>query len=404
MPDFAAMLYGGAQKSAENFGQGAMQSFQQGNQDANAAAGLAIQQEHLNMQTEQMKMQMQQLQTAKTEKLYDFMKGASNIQNAGDRSNYLKNVIGYRNAMGLPADPAFDDSIKRLGTDENQQRLATIQLDVESGKMTAQDAIDLATNPLKADKFAQIAMTPLEFMNKRPDLSGAQKDFLERQSKEKQAGERANVFNERNVVSQHAEALKEVTAPSSIVQKKLGAYQSIDNSYKAFVASGGMGAEFEQFQNQLRLNQGATGGKTGVAERAKAHATDLGITAQQYIQLATGHVQDIGLDSNEIVKAMKEVGQVELGQIKKQAFSTIDAQTAGRNEFYKQHPDKAKDYYARVNAIKSQFDDGSSGLDGPPGGQISFNGKMWDRKVLQTLVEQHPDDPKSAAAKTALGL
>lgn len=186
MADFATLLYGTAQNAEQTQGQGISTGLQEGIQDTQAAAQLAIQKQHLDLQQQQMQQQLQEVQTAKVEKLYDYLGKAQNFQNMGARNNYLKSAIGLRDTMGLSSTGIPDESIMALGSDENMGRYAALDMSVQNGQMSAADAARLATDPQLRDKFAQITPIPPEMQNKSPDLSAAQTDFLNRQQKQKE--------------------------------------------------------------------------------------------------------------------------------------------------------------------------------------------------------------------------
>jgi hypothetical protein len=177
----------------------------------------------------------------------------------------------------------------------------------------------------------------------------------------KVAAMRVSPIEDRTAQGVHQKAIDAVSSPTSVVQRKLGAYQSIDNALASFKASGGMSQEFEQLQTQLRLNQGATGGKTGVDERANAHASDLGITKDQYVQIATGNVQNVNLSSPKLVKAIQDVATTELAQIKSQAAQQMKTNANQHKSFYKTHPDLKDDYENTSSSILDQFNTTQTG-------------------------------------------
>lgn len=178
--DFAQMMYGTAQNAEQNVGQGVQQSMAQG-------ADLALRKQQLDTQQQYLQMQMQHLQTAKVQKFYDFVGNAKNIQNAADRKNYLKLAEGYGNTMGINVS---NGALQGLASDEMQQRLYTLETSVKAGQRTAQDAIDLATNPMRADELSKVPLTPLEFMNKPVDLGQSQEFAINKEQQLKIERER----------------------------------------------------------------------------------------------------------------------------------------------------------------------------------------------------------------------
>lgn len=391
MPTLSEMFIGNIQQQNTDMGKTTSDS------GAQIGAQLAHMQQEKQLQQQQLAQKQQELQAAKVEKLYGYVADAKNYMNAGDRGRYLKSAIGYRNALGIKQDTLSDEQISAFGSDENMGRIAALEGAVSRGELKLTEAAAIAANPQQFGKV--IPLPPEAVQLNKIDWNEAQKAFLDRQSREKVGGERSNPFAERNVLQQHSKALTELTAPSSPLQKRIGAAQAIENSYQAFVASGGLPQEWEQFQTQLRLNQGATGGRTGVNERANAHASDLGITAQQYIQIATGKPQDVRLTSAKLVEAMKEVGKIETQQIQKQAGQALDSATAGYKQFYAKNPEQAADYYGRVDAIKQQIS--GAGMDSGPT-TVSVGGVTYDIDKAEQIALANPKNPKSAQILAAV--
>lgn len=185
MPDFASMIYGTAQNAEQNQGAGLSQAVSTG-------AELALQKEKLDQAQQMMQMKQQELQQEKIQRLYDFQSKAAQTQNPSDRKNLLQATIGYGNAMGLSNDIVNPKGIMSLASDENQQRMATLdtytKLDPKDPAfMPVSDALDLATNPQKMDKFMQVPKTPLEWMGKNPNLTEAQEYVVNKQTELKKA-------------------------------------------------------------------------------------------------------------------------------------------------------------------------------------------------------------------------
>lgn len=233
-------------------------------------------------------------------------------------------------------------------------------------------------------------------------LSEAEKEGIQNKANAANAQLRVGPQEDRVTLQFHQNGLDKINAPTSVPQKKLGAFQSIDNALAAFKASGGMPQEFEQLQTQLRLNQGATGGRTGVNERASAHASDLGITRDQYVQIATGSIQNVDLSSPKLVKAIKEVAATELGQIKTQAFQSLDTLATGRKSFYKQHKALGADYQDSIDAIKGQFQ--STAQQDASAQTFNVLGHQVTADRAKAFYQAHPDIKPDAQMKKALGL
>ncbi len=148
---------------------------------AAVGAQLAQIQQQREAQAQNLKQKQAELKNVKFEKLYEFMGNARHYTNAAERTSYLKSATGYRNVLGISPDEVSDEGIMQLAPDANFGRMATLHSMVERQELTAAEALDLGTNPLKRDKFALITPTPPELINKSPDLSAAQKEALDRQ-------------------------------------------------------------------------------------------------------------------------------------------------------------------------------------------------------------------------------
>lgn len=182
MPSFAELIYGTAQ-GVPSVGEGATKSME-------AGAELALRAEQLGQARAKLAQDQEQLQQVKLEKLYGYIKEANQYKNAADKKNYLNSAIGYRNAMNVDPKLVPDEAILGLASDEKMGRMFTLEMMVERRELSVADAIDLAFNPAKADKFAKLNPTAPELMGRSPDLSDAQKRMLDRLSAEKQARER----------------------------------------------------------------------------------------------------------------------------------------------------------------------------------------------------------------------
>lgn len=395
MPSFAEMITGNAMKSVAdardpNAGSAVVGGMQVG-------ANLAIENQKNQMAQRQLQQKQQELRNAQIDKVYSFIQGAHNYQNAGDRNNYLKNVPAMASALGLPPGTIPPDALNGMGSDENMGRIAALNAQAEANLIKPEDVLKIMGDK---EAFAKVSPLPPQAINLgKMATTDAFKDVLARQNAKEVAGIKTGGINERNIVSQHEHALAEISNPNSQVQKALGAAQSITNSYKAFEASGGMGAEFEQFQNQLRLNQGSSAAaRSGVAERAKAHAGSLGISAQQYIQMATGQVQNVENASPELVKAMKEVGKIETQQITKQADDALTRAEKGRRGFYDEVGGyKAEDYKARINETRDQLKAINGGYGGDK--KITFAGHDWTPSQLKSKIDSLKGSTDAATVK-----
>lgn len=393
MADFASMLYGTAQNAEQNLGAGLPQAVHQG-------AQLALQKEQLDMQQAKLQQQQQQLQNTKMEKLWDFVGKSANIQNAADRKNYLDMSEGYGNAMGLQVPKG---AFKALGTDENMQRMSTLQTYMQPGPngeppmMSANDAIDLATNPLKRDKFVQLPLTPLEFMNKRPDLSSAQKEAVD----------------------------------AGIKMKEAQANRDLKGELAKDRASGQGGAADARLATQIRAQFKPLSEKQASLSSAMDARDRIAAALQKDPTGSTASAQDMGAMIYSVLHGeLGRVNQTELASqlhlpgIENMAQDQIVKALGGVN------PAVAKGLIQRVNTtaqeldaqkdrLKKSFELEAQGRAVPTAAmgafntgptyrpmqteQVQFNGRSWSRADLQKLIDAHPNDPKVADARKALG-
>lgn len=397
MPSFAEMITGNAMKSVQdardpNAGSGVVGGMQIG-------ANLAIEQQKNQMMMKELQQKQQQLKMAQLDKYVDANINIAKMPDGPDKSAAQKNFLpqmGQALQVGDMVHPLAQDMMNKNPALNN-----FVLSGIKDGSIPPavlgdpEQVIKLASNAKVVASADQVK----SFTENYPkDVQDSYKQFLANKNAKEVANIKSGSINERNIVSQHEHALAEISNPNSQVQKSLGAAQSITNSYKAFAASGGMGAEFEQFQNQLRLNQGSSAAaRSGVAERAKAHASSLGISAQQYIQMATGQVQNVENASPELVKAMKEVGKIETQQITKQADDALTRAEKGRKGFYDQVGGyKAEDYKARINETRDQLKSISSGYGG---GKINFAGHDWTPEQLKSKIDSLKGSTDAATVK-----
>lgn len=243
MPTFAEMIFAQAADQTDPSKTTYADNFVKG-------AQLAIENEKLQQSRMQLQQKQRELQNAKVDKLYEFLGNARHYTNSSDRNNYLKSAIGYRNILGLSPDEIPDSGILSLGSDENMGRAYTLHSMVEREEISAAEALDLATNPMKRDKFAQIIPTPAELMNKSPDLTLAQKEVLDRE-------------NAKQVAAISAQAAADRQSVDIGSKGTIAADQSFGKEYTDYKATGGF-AEAEK--NLQKLRESSNWLKTGKAE------------------------------------------------------------------------------------------------------------------------------------------
>lgn len=377
MGDLAQMIYGTAQNAQAEQGKGLSESLQSG-------ATLAMKQEELHLQTQQMQLQMAQLQQTKVQKLYDFMGAAHSYDNASDRNAYLKNVIGMRNAMGLDQSVLPDERITQLGSDANTGRLATMNAWVTSGQMNLETYFKTVNNP---DEFAKIPETPLSQVSMTKNkLSDEQKDLLKRQTEITVAGMRASGFNTRQEATEYQNAINAVTDKNPTIKNLLVTQQNLQNAVSNFQKGGATPQEYFELQQAVRSNLGIKGNSTG-EERAKQLASSTGIDAQIWAQYLDprGNPQNVMQSSPALARQVLKMAELEMANKSGQAKALSDANAKQHASFLAKHPDRASDFEASRQATLQQFG------PAPDANHVSIGGKLYDRAKIQAVL----NDPKA---------
>lgn len=253
MPSFAELIYGTAQDAAKSTGAGLAESIQSGasigsrareldQKAVNQAASLAMKQEELLQKKAELADKVKAAQQAKLDKLYDYIKEARNYDTAGARGRYLKSALGYRNALGLDPQAIPDEQILSLGMDENMNRFATLEGEVQSGRLTRTQALKIANDP---QALAAVVPTPID-VTKVPDFDKAEKDFLDRQSRERAAALSAG----QKVAAQAAQGTQEL-------RKELTAHPVTKESFV-------INSNFDRIKSSLGGKPSAAGDMAGI--------------------------------------------------------------------------------------------------------------------------------------------
>lgn len=153
----------------------------------------------------------------------------------------------------------------------------------------------------------------------------------------------------------HRAAIKGISDNPN-TSRLLAGYQSINNALLEF-KNNPSPQSFHTLQNVARINAGSSG-QSGVSERASTYATDLGIKTSEAKQIMTGQMQDVNLNSPEMVKAVIKVMDGELEQKRKQGISEIDKHAKGWQSFYERPGREGykQDFNNAIDAAKSQFE------------------------------------------------
>ena len=153
----------------------------------------------------------------------------------------------------------------------------------------------------------------------------------------------------------HKSATDAVTK-NTPTQNLLNGYQSMQNALTEF-KNNPSPQSFHTLQNVARMNAGSSN-RSGVAERADQYATDLGIKKDEAMQLLTGKMQDVNLNSPDMVGAISKVYDGELALKQKQADQATRMNASKYNTFY-QRPSMQihrPDFESSVDQTRGQFD------------------------------------------------
>lgn len=156
------MLQAQLEATDPNKAQDWSQPFRQGVQ-------LAQQAQQVQMEREQLEMKKQQAQELKLQKFAEAVEAGQKYAGKAQSNYYNKFLPQYKNALGLQ-DMISDDALGfAMATPENQAKFHSLIADVREGRMTAQDAIAVASDPVK---FADVTPTMLS------QIGEAQKTYL----------------------------------------------------------------------------------------------------------------------------------------------------------------------------------------------------------------------------------
>lgn len=397
MADTADLVFNTASQQAQNAGAGLSDAVHSG-------AQLALQKEQNDIEQAKLQQAQQALQQAKIQKLYDFIGNASKYQNAGDRQNYLKSAIGMRNATGIPAQSIPDDQIMQLGTNENSQRMYTLQTAVNAGQMTPWDAIDLATNPLKADKFAAVPMTPLEFMGKSPDLSGSQENFLKQQTQLQSSTGRAEAMQQRNTNTAFDQSLKSVSDSNPNLKALLQSYQNLDNATNNWKQGKQTSQDMHDLQAVVIGNMGIRGSSTG-EERAKRLAGSAGISLTEATQYLTGDPESVMQTSPKLAEYVLHQAGLEMQNKRSQVDQALDVGTKKISPLIKANPQYMQSVVDTREAFRKQFTprpDAAGATAGGAGPTANIGGHQMTTQQMQAFITQFPQNPLVPQMQQAL--
>lgn len=386
MADFAQLIYGTAQNAAQNQGAGLAEAISTGAQlglkqqqleqdKLTQAATLAMKQEELQQQKAQLAQKNKENAEAKLTNLYDYMDKVRNYDSASDRNGFLKWVASRRDTLGIDKNAVPDEMIFALKSDENLGRYQTIADDVRAGRLTKAEAMRIITDP---EALAKVVPMPLDLVN-RPDLSKAEKDFLDRQSQERQAAMKVGQQGITNTVELRKELTAHPVSKDTFIIES--AYNKIKNNLTGKPsAASDMSAVFAYMK---LLDPAST-----VREGEQAQARD-----------AAGVPERILSAYNRTVTG-ETLSPAQRKDFLAQAKKIYNTQATKQADVNKQYENIAKETGINPKQI-------IAGTDiKPDNGNARMiklaNGKQYSETTLQTILTKNPNHPLAAEIRKAL--
>jgi len=155
---------------------------------------IALRREQAEAQRVELQQKQAQLQGMKLEKFVEAIQKGEKFEGKA-QSNYFGKILpAYRDQLGL-SEVFPDEALNFATTDpQNRGRLATLIADVQSGTMSAQDAIAAINDPIK---FADVDPTFAQ------DILGAQKVFLGNEARQQSLQSQERRFSQGQETTQN---------------------------------------------------------------------------------------------------------------------------------------------------------------------------------------------------------
>jgi hypothetical protein len=393
---FAEMMYGTAQKTSEGMGQGLPEAVATG-------AGLALKAEQVQIERDKITEEKKQIATAKLNKLYDYLKESRNFKEPGARNNYLKGAIGYRNSLGIDPSAITDEQLMSLGFNENQGRMAALDLEIRAGRLSTPEALKIATNK---EAFAKVIPLPADSAHEA-NFSAAQKEFLDRQEKANEAKLRATAgnargdqINERFDQSQMTKLADKVTnlglpgLRTAVASMDKNIPGGLDGYKPGTPIPGISGADAALPTNRL----------SGKGNKLRGDALSIG---NQIIKMRTGAAMSDG-EAGRILSEIgftpvvgeggKWTGLVWNGKTSEESF--INGMRRARENLNAQESVYRNAYGPDVfeKVMKPPTPAGGGGKT------FTIGGKSFTEDALRLFLKEHPDDPAAPEVKRQLGV
>ena len=393
MPDFSEMLYGTAEKATNS---------SEVYDTYYKVAQIGLQKEANVQKRKEFEQQKAQLDEAKISKLFEYVGKADKFKNQGDRNNYLKMGLQYRNSLGIDSGRIPDSALTTLASDDMMGRMATIKARVLAGKMSVKD-VELWMQSPQLQAETPIALP--EFASTDPSMMEAFKTRMGWQnmkeiSKTNKATTQAEI-NDRFDRSKMAELSNKIITLGlpGIESAMEGLNQNIPGGLAGWKPGmripGVSGAEGALAVNRL----------SGQGLKVRQYAQSLG---NQILKLRSG----AAINEAEADRLFAELGMVpvmgEGGTIKQLVFKGITSDEVfmqgmrGANDVITNIQDEFKggytdEIYERVRGKKT------SKTSSKPT-TIKFKGEDIARAEAEAYIKANPKAPDVAEMKKALGV
>lgn len=368
-------------------------------------ASLAHQREQTQALRQQMEQKQQELQLQKLEKVSDWFKTASAMEDGGPKkaftSNFIPNGI---TALGLG--DAFNPTSLKMFTD-NPLVVEFASDKIRRGEMQLDDILGAMANPEKAAKL--FASPDFRQFGAAEENKDALQDSLGRLRKASEfASSEEGKASRAAMLSQQRSAL---TQQAPVLEGKKAVARNVGEQYAAYEAEGGKAASKAALQ-KLREASGAL--RSGKVKTGDLSTRIPGLSSE--MAQAT---------LNPGMVAMKSQAQAALNSVLRQTLGSQFTQNEGERVLNQIWDDKlspaanAKKIDAKVKELEANiaskeeqfvrqgFMPASEKTALPQkinGDSVLVDGRRYNRAKIEQLLQANPNDPAAQKFREALGV
>lgn len=201
-------------------------------------------------------------------------------------------------------------------------------------------------------------------------------------------------------------------ASNPVVKQRLQQSQNLENALSIITQSDHLTPQqIHEFQQAIRGNLGIKG-SSGVGEREETYFKSMGLNAANWSQFLTGEPANIAKDS-AMVQHLRQLAQIEQGNIKNQVDKALTAASGGHASMYKRRPDLKADLAEAISGYAGQMGPAApqgqlpqGQLGAPPQGQLSQQAPAQAHPEANAALEwakANPKDPRAQAILQRLG-